>query len=326
MSNYGLDVRIWDVAHGSAAYMRAGNKDVVLDCGASDQFSPLAWLNTPYYGMNSIDFLIISHPHEDHIEDLDVMKGLGLRDSNLIFSRPKRATELVEENLEEAKEKGKQEYIKDAKYYLNVLDEFDKTPNILPSSPQWAMTGTETGQARADGGIPKRGVTFHNWSVSEIKGSSNYEKLNNLSQLTLVNCYGFKMVSAGDMLKAGINDIKDNEEAMDAIADAHVLIAPHHGRASSFDSEFVKHINPELVVFSDKTADHTVSGKYGPLANGKFVMNENTETGNIRSVVSTNSDGRIRIQANNEDDWWVTVYGRDYASEKASTKRYKKAR
>lgn len=87
--------------------MRAGDKDVVLDCGANSdpEFSPLKWLNTSYYGMNSIDYLIISHPHEDHIEDLDRMEELGLKPS--ILQRPKQATELVEENLEDAREKGK---------------------------------------------------------------------------------------------------------------------------------------------------------------------------------------------------------------------------
>lgn len=324
-SDYALDFRIWDVAHGSAAYMRAGTKDVVLDCGASPEFSPLKWLNTSYYGMNSIDYLIISHPHEDHIEDLDMMKSLDLKPSDLIIQRPRQATELVEENLEKARKEGNEEFVEDAEYYLNVLDEIDGTPDIYPSDPDWAMDGIDTGQYLADGGIPYAGATIHNFSVGGFLGNDNYEKLNNLSRVTVTNCFGFIMVSAGDLLEDGIEEIKEDEEAMSAIEDADVLIAPHHGRDSSFNREFVRHINPDLVVFSDKNADHTVSGKYGSETNGAFVYNQRTNEKEWRKIVSTNSDGRIRIQANNESDWDVSIYGRDYASSMASTKRYRKA-
>lgn len=324
-SDYVLDVRVWDVAHGSAAYIRAGNKDVVLDCGAGPEFSPLKWLNNPYYGLNALDYLIISHPHEDHIEDLDTLKELGLNNADLIFQRPKRATSLVKENLKKAKREGNDELVEDAQYYLNVLDEFDQTPDVLPREPKWAMDVSDFSHYRTDGGIPHRGVTIHNFGTNKLLGSDRYEKLNNLSRVTVVDAFGFRLVSAGDLLKPGINEIKDDNEAMDAIRDAEVLIAPHHGRKSSFDSEFVSHVNPELVVFSDKDAKHTVSGKYGRLTNGKTVYDENQDTYVSRKVLSTNNDGRIRIQANNGSDWSASMYGRDYATAKASTKRYQKS-
>jgi len=324
-SDYALDVRIWDVAHGSAAYMRAGRKDVVLDCGAGPDFSPLKWLNTSYYGMNSIDYLIISHPHQDHIKDLDIIKNLNLKPSNLIIQRPKQATELVEQNLKKARKEGNKKFVEDAEYYLNILDEIDGTPDIYPSNPNWAMDGIDTGQYIADGGIPYAGVTIHNFSIGKLLGKDNYEKLNNLSRVTVTNCFGFTMVSAGDLLEDGIEEVKKDEDAMTAIKDADVLIAPHHGRDSSFNGEFVRHINPDLVIFSDKNADHTVSGKYGSESNGAFVYNQQTDEMERRKVVSTNSDGRIRIQANNKLDWDINIYGRDYASTKASTKRYQKA-
>lgn len=328
MSNNVLDVRIWDVSHGSAAYMRAGNKDVVLDCGANKnpQFSPLRWLTHSYYGLSTIDYLIISHPHKDHIEDLDTMKELGLKGNDLILQRPKQATELVEENLEEARDRGDEEFIEDAEYYLNVLDEFDNTPDVLPSEPQWALDLDRNSRVRADGGIPYQGVTFHTWGTGKFIGSDNYEKLNNLSRMTVTDAFGFRMVSAGDLLTGGIKEIKNKPQAMNVIMNADVLIAPHHGRESSFDREFVEHINPDLVVFSDKNAENTVSGKYGKIANGKWVSYEYTRGGETRKVVSTNSDGRVRIQANNENDWSVSVSGRGYTSNKANSRRYQEVR
>lgn len=324
-SNYALDVRIWDVAHGSAAYMRAGNKDVILDCGASSEFSPLKWMSSSYYGLTEPDYLIISHPHKDHIADLDMFKELDLNNSDLIFQRPKKATELVEENLEVARERDDEEFIEDAEYYLNVLDEFSTDPDIYPSDPTWAGYGEAPSNIRADGGVTDRGVTIHNYSTGEIIGNDNYEKLNNLSRVTVVNSFGFTMVSMGDLLPSGIEEIKEDSGAMSAIEDAEVLIAPHHGRDSSYDSELVSHVNPDLVVFSDKSAENTVSGKYGNLTNGKLVLDEQEDEMRFRKVVSTNNDGRIRIQANDDNDWDVKIYGRNYANSKASTKRYQKA-
>lgn len=326
ISGYVLDIRIWDVAHGSATYMRAGNKDVVLDCGASSQFSPLKWLSTSYFGLNSIDYLIISHPHQDHIEDLDVMRDEGLKSDSIILQRPKKATGLVEENLEEARERGKEDFVEDAEYYLEVLDPIDGTPDIFPYEPKWALDANNLGKARTDGGVPRRGVTFHHYSAGGMVGNDNYEKLNNLSRVTVVNSFGFTFVSTGDLLPAGIEEIKDDSQAMSAVKNADVLVAPHHGRDTSFDREFVEHVNPDLVVFSDKGGvDNTASSEYSGIANGVKVEHENTGNIGERNVVTTRQDGRIRIQANNDDDWNVSIYGRDYANAKSSTRRYQGA-
>lgn len=324
-SKHVLDIRVWDVEHGSAAFMHAGRKSVVIDCGANrGEWSPLRWITGSRFGVNNIDYLVISHPHHDHIEDLHVMDELDL--APRILQRPKSATELVEETLEEARDDNDEDYIEDAEYYLNKLDEYDGDVDTPPSDPTWAMDEEDLSRIRADGGVADEGVTFHNYSTSDTTlGSSKFEQLNNLSKVTLVNSFGFQYVTMGDIMLKGIEKIKNKEYAMSAIENSEVLVAPHHGRDSSYDEELVDHINPDLVVFSDEgDPQNPATEEYREHASGVEVENENTQNTETRYVVTTRNDGRIRIQASNPDSWTVSVSGRDYSSRKASSKRYQK--
>jgi competence protein ComEC len=329
-SNHVLDIRIWDVEHGSAAYISANkNKDVVIDCGKNtgeDEFSPLRWINDSRFGVNDLDYLIISHPHHDHIEDLDVMDELDLAPK--ILNRPKSATELVEDGLEEARENNDEIYIEDAEYYLNKLDEYDGDVEISPSNPAWAMDQQDLRRARADGGVPTEGVTFHNYgSGDDSLGSNRFEKLNNLSKTTVVNSFGFQFVTMGDLMPKGIEQLKQDSEAMSAIENSEVLVAPHHGRDSSYDEELVDHINPDLVVFSDEgDPDNPATKEYRSHAGGKKVLHEDTGNTETKYVVTTRNSGRIRIEASDPDTWEVSVSGRNYSSRMSNTKRYKKSK
>lgn len=325
-SQHSLDIRIWDVAHGSAAFIQAGRKNIILDCGANDKFSPARWISGSKYGINTIHYMIISHPHHDHIEDLDMVDRYELKPK--IINRPKKASDLVKEKLAEARQEGDEEYIEDAEYYL-MLDEYSGTPDPKPSDPSWAYNGEALDRLRADGGT-RPGPTFHNYSARDPSiGSSRYERLNNLSKVTVIDCFDFNFVSTGDLLKQGINELVDNNsKAMEMVEDADVLVAPHHGRESSFVPEFVEHISPRLVVISEESStpdeDYTVPEKYRVRASGMPVKNENTGNVRDRRVVTTRSDGRIRIQASNADTWEVSVSGTAYAQSVALTKRYRR--
>ena len=36
------------------------------------------------------------------------------------------------------------------------------------------------------------------------------------------------------------------------IEDVDILLAPHHGRDSSYNNDFINHVNPYLTIISDK--------------------------------------------------------------------------
>jgi competence protein ComEC len=318
MSEYVLDIRIWDVNHGSAMFLRAGNRNVVIDAGANSEFSPAWWINNRF-GRTKIDYLVISHPHHDHIEDLDVFKEEDLLPK--IVQRPKQARSIIESKIEE---EDNEQYIEDAEIYLE-LDDYSSTPDPTPDDPEWVGIDTSRGRIRSDGGH-RSGVTFHNYSAPESHWeSSNYEQLNNMSRMTVVNCRGFKFVTAGDMLEKGIEGLMQDDDAMAACEDAEVLVAPHHGRDSSYVYDFVSHVNPDIVVFSEEPEGDepdTVPGKYGNVANGALVHDERTGTVEERSVLTTREDGRIRFQTNNKQNWKAS-YRTNRTAELANSQKYK---
>lgn len=306
-------MRIWDVDEGSAAYVRANNRrNVVIDAGAgtkNTEFSPLQWLNCPEFGIPSLDYLIISHPHHDHIEDLRTIQELGMEPT--ILTRPASAAKLVEENISSARKEGSIDYIKDAEYYLDLDERYNQTPSIPPDHPDWA-----------------NGVTFNNYSTrSPYLGSDNYHRINNLSIVTVIECFGFKLVMMGDLMPRGIETLfEPGNEAWEAVSDADVLIAPHHGRKSSFDRNLVNHINPDLVVFSDKDDQgHNATSDYSIHANGEFVLDEDNDCRKSRNVLTTRNDGRIRIRANNSERWEAS-YKSHYAMNSADDRRYSQPR
>ncbi len=128
------------------------------------------------------------------------------------------------------------------------------------------------------------------------------------------------------MLEEGIKGMMKDDDAMSACKNAEVLVAPHHGRDSSYVHDFVSHVNPDLVIFSEESEGedgYTVPSKYGQVANGEVVMNEIAEEGEERFVLTTRSDGRIRIQANNETDWRAS-HRPNYTTSMANSRKYKR--
>lgn len=80
----------WDVQHGHAAYIKTPNdRHIVIDFGtgsygSNKEFSPLSYLKN-CYNINQIDYIIITLPHVDHIDDIFAFDTLSPK----VFSRPK---------------------------------------------------------------------------------------------------------------------------------------------------------------------------------------------------------------------------------------------
>lgn len=66
-----LDIRIWDVNHGNSASIKLPNDDIMMiDCASNPitGFSPI--LRTKELWDERLQYLIITHPHMDHIRDI----------------------------------------------------------------------------------------------------------------------------------------------------------------------------------------------------------------------------------------------------------------
>ncbi|MCY4492095.1 MAG: MBL fold metallo-hydrolase, partial [Thaumarchaeota archaeon] len=86
MSN--LCVTVWNVEHGTSIFIVTPNgKKVFLDCGSSSEFSPALEVNPK--NKKKLDYLVISHPHRDHIIDLE---NIDLQFKIKVLSRNKKIT------------------------------------------------------------------------------------------------------------------------------------------------------------------------------------------------------------------------------------------
>ncbi|MDG5819664.1 hypothetical protein [Natronococcus sp. A-GB7] len=297
---WGLDLRIWDVKRGSAMWASAAKRDVIIDLGASN-FSPIEHLERQST-VSSLDYMIITHPHKDHIRDIVQYEK---SDFQVPLLCQNEATDpLLEERIEEEDDES---YLNIANTYREFVSRFDQPAVEDPSSEDWAQ-----------------GTMFSNYHLdSDDVSGSIFDRLNNLSIITVIERYGFKLVTAGDILEDGINTAMKDTEIMNAIEDANILVAPHHGRKSSYVSEFVDHINPEIVLISDKSDDGNNAGGYYTKPNGVTVLDEPDNETSERNVLTTRKDGRLRVRANHEDDWQVSFHDQ-FANKKAKGKMAKR--
>lgn len=294
--SWGLDIRMWDVGLGDAIWANAASRDVIIDMGATS-FSPLEHVESKT-GVRTVDLMIVTHPHEDHIRDVVRYDDLDLRVSHL--RRNKAHDALLEDKIEEEDD---DHYLEIAGSYEVFVSKFTGPASIDPASEDFA-----------------EGATFRSFQLdrTDVDGP-RYKQMNNLSLITVIERYGFKLVTAGDLMTQGIETIiDDREDIMAAIADADVLIAPHHGRDSGYVNEFVDHIDPHIVFISDKPDNGNNASAYNRKPTGVRVLNERTGevSDDPRNAITTRNDGRLRVRANTREDWLISYYPH-YAKDRA---------
>ena len=269
MSN--LLIKIWDVEHGLAIYIKTpNNRHIVYDLGigsykSGDTFSPLKHLKKKY-NVNKIDYLFISHPHKDHIEDivnLDIVPDVVVRpkwlDSEIDFSK-----------ISNSDEKIFKKYIKFGKTHnLEVVEDEDN----IQDKKYWG------------------GVKFSIF-VSKSCPKSNF---NNHSIILVIENENNKIILTGDNEKCSFDELMKDNNFKKTISNADILLAPHHGRESGYHEEFVKEVYPYLVIISDKSGvNTTVSNRYTKQSFGLQVFDK--DDFKERKVLTTRKDGVITIK------------------------------
>lgn len=228
----------WDVDHGHAAYLQSPNgRHIVIDLGTGSygsnfEFSPLEHLKSQY-GVTQLDYVIITHPHVDHIDDIfnfDVM-------SPKILLHPKH---------------------------------LDKKP-ILEKASNW-------------GGLKIKSFVPTNCAQSN---------LNNHSAVATFSFEGLTVLVPGDNEPPSWHELKGIAGFLDITKDIDILLAPHHGRDSGFDSETMKHFNPRLTIVSDGAyCDTSATSRYTDISRGWTVYKKDGSS-EKRYCLTTRNDGVI---------------------------------
>ena len=266
-----MKIIFWDVQHGHATYIQTPNgKNIVIDLGTGsnaekDKFSPLKHLVSKYK-VPYLDYVIITHPHLDHIDDILNFEALSPR----VLLTPRNFNR--DEIIKAAKDSDKPKYEK----YFEICDKYCK--NIEETDPNYIHNPKNWG-----------GVIINTFVPSFI----DEKNLNNYSVVTVLEFNDLKVVIPGDNEPKSWDKIKSSASFMKQIKDADILLAPHHGRDSGFDLEIMQHINPRLTVISDgRFCDTSASNRYADITR-KWTVHRRNGDDTKRACVTTRKDGVI---------------------------------
>lgn len=270
--NRRTELYVWDVENGTAIYVKTPNgKNVVIDCGASDDFLPAECLKNSL--VVSIDFLVISHPHRDHIEGLEGITDI-LSDRSL-FSRNKEITKdlMIKSNVDLKDDEELKRYFALSEKYTGICPEDES-----PQKPKWGAECV---------------FTYFNNKYSE-NGEVGNSTINNLSLVTFIEFGKDVVLYGGDMEESGWEEMLENGEFEALLKKTTIYIASHHGNKSGLSSELFKHLKPKLtIISSSKKRDYDAAKEYCDHTTGMGVFKDGEQK--TRKVVTTRNDGHIHV-------------------------------
>lgn len=259
-----LKLKFFDVGHGSSALIETDTLNMLFDLGMGDDKNPLDYVN------GNLDFLIITHPHLDHISGLAEM---GERTPTTLLRNKSIPKNLIEESRDSS---DNPKAIDAFNKYLK-LDEGYNLPTPKESSPT---------NPNYNGG-----VNFINFSPN-----NDAEDLNYYSLAVFMEYEGVKLLLMGDNTISNINELLEDEEFKELTGDIDIFLAPHHGRDSCYSPDLMKHIKPKITIISDKSddTDNSAIDKYRANTKGKLVF-VNGEL-KPRKCLTTRNDGDIFVK------------------------------
>jgi len=265
-----LEIIIWDVNHGNSTSVRLPNGNtLMLDCAANPLtgFSPI-WQTKKRWGY--LGLLIISHPHIDHISD--IVNIDYLKPQMLLYPK-------VSHNQ-----------LREGKYgdFKDIIEKYiEFTSGYKPISLD-----------------PHNSKSWGDEVDIIYFGLNGYqEDLNNYSLVTFLTYEGFTFGYAGDLTSEGWEALIEQEGSLftNMLKKTNFFEVSHHGRKEGYNPIIFDYMTDlKLALVSDKHYQSTsITSTYAEQCEGWQVINENTdEIMNGRKVLTTRSDGRIKIEVN----------------------------
>lgn len=263
-------MKIWNVELGLAVHVKAPNgRYIVIDLGSTKNVSPLQTLRG-----KDVGYMVITHPHLDHFSDID----------NIAYARPdvlwRSHSYSRDELLTDIRESDRNKITK----YCDFVESYNGELSIEKDP----STGTPFGGLTAD-------IFCTNTCDKKNK--------NNFSAIVVLKLGNAKIVVCGDNEKDSFERLMLRQDFKDAVKNAWILVAAHHGRESGYYEAFVELVNPYLTVISDTSnVETSVSSKYSAKSKKYSVYNSNTRLYEERHCLTTRKDGDIEIEFGETDD------------------------
>lgn len=205
-----LVVEVLDVGQGDSILVMTKNKTLLIDAGLDGCGTDVVIECMEKYGRKTLDYVISTHPHADHIGGLDEV--INYADSVGCVYMPELAEKLVPTTAS----------------YRNFLESVLNTDaDVISPEPGDKFT--------MDGAI----VTFFG-PVDE------YENLNDVSIVVRLDYGETSFLFTGDCRKGAFKDIM--KEGFDV--DVDVVKAAHHGAYNATDEKVFEAMSPDYMLIS----------------------------------------------------------------------------
>lgn len=254
-----MNVHFINVGQGDSILIQVNNKNLLIDSGPKDSKKDLInYLNN--LNIKKIDFLLATHPHEDHIGNMaEIIKKYEIK----AFYSPKVTTTT-----------------KSFESMIDALKSKNLKINILKSGPTSIDLGENT--------------TVSILSPNKDKYiSGNTENLNNYSPVILIKFGENKFLFTGDA------EMEVEKEILSSNIDikADVLKLGHHGSSTSTSEEFLNVVNPSIGVISvgeDNSYGHPHKEVLNLLNSKKIKILRTDIDGNI--IISSDGKNIFRVE------------------------------
>ena len=236
MTNRDLTFTLWDVEHGVSIWIHTPNgSNHWIDLGRTPDFSPSEHVGR-MYRVADIDYLVISHPDADHLEDLPQFKAT--------FGDPRALSR--NKSLPAADMFGQRTF-QYQKEYADLHNRFTAAipREESPTNPDY-NGGVRYAIHSLDHGTRVNGSTF--------LGSTAVDG-NNTSLVVMLLYEGVLFVCPGDIEPLGWRELwRLHATSYGTLIDGaryRFLVAPHHGRKSGYCKEMMDAIQPHATFISD---------------------------------------------------------------------------
>lgn len=267
-----LKIRVWDVEHGVFISATMPNdKTAIIDCGSSGDLSPASHIKLSDGKM--IDYLIISHPHRDHIADiLNIDEKFDVD----VFARNKSIDKdvMIKDNPD-VFEPPNDKYID--KYYEYSEKKFTKDIEKPEDNPQNSAWGSN--------------CTFHNFCNTDKE-----LPVNDMSMATIIGFGDQAVLYGGDLQKQGWEELLKQEDFCKRLSKVTIFIASHHGNESGYCKEIFDYFTPNIIIVSaGKYRDGNTIAKYDQHTDGMNVHKRSDDKDYVHKVLTTRSNGSIDL-------------------------------
>ena len=268
-----LRVIIFNVELGLCAFIKSPTgRTLLIDCGNTSKFSPIKYAvkNELHDVAGEGDYFftkfILSHPHGDHVDDIEMLKTYKPR---ILFRQEDYEWEAVEEaNSESGAEK------------IDSYKEWQADYKFPVTNPDWGFN-----VYHADYLTPKQ--------AKELEES----KMVNNSSIPVVitfkgTQYTQKFLFSGDLEQKGWLGLLKRESFKNEIKGTTFFITSHHGHTSGFCKEIFDVMGKPLInIVSTHSGDESVDPAYSKPENAIGIYFGD----NIRYMLSTRKDKSICI-------------------------------